>query len=55
MFTLPSKMPTVFIIAAIIGVAFAGVFKMELTKIESKRSKMIADGTWPAYLKYKVS
>uniref|UniRef100_A0A914WJ38 Peptidase A1 domain-containing protein n=1 Tax=Plectus sambesii TaxID=2011161 RepID=A0A914WJ38_9BILA len=46
-------MKSVLVFAALLGVALAGVFQIELTKIQSKRMRMIADGTWPAYLKYK--
>uniref|UniRef100_A0A914XFV1 Peptidase A1 domain-containing protein n=1 Tax=Plectus sambesii TaxID=2011161 RepID=A0A914XFV1_9BILA len=41
------------VFAALLGVTFAGVFQMDLVKIQSKRMKMIADGTWPAYYEYK--
>jgi hypothetical protein len=36
-----------------LGLASAAVFQHGLTKIESKRTKMIKAGTWPAYRKYK--
>jgi hypothetical protein len=43
------------VFAALLGVAFAGVFQIHVDKIQSKRNKMLADGTWAAYLKYKVN
>ncbi len=43
------------VFAALLGVALAGVFQIEVNKIQSKRNKMLVDGTWPAYLKYKVN
>jgi hypothetical protein len=46
-------MQGVVVFAALLGVAFAGVFQIPITRIQSKMQKMIADGTWPAYLKYK--
>ena len=41
------------ILVALLGLASAAVYQHGLTKIESKRTKMIKAGTWPAYRKYK--
>uniref|UniRef100_A0A7E4UWB0 Peptidase A1 domain-containing protein n=1 Tax=Panagrellus redivivus TaxID=6233 RepID=A0A7E4UWB0_PANRE len=41
------------VLLALVGLASAAVYQHSLTKITSKRSKMIKAGTWPAYLKYK--
>jgi hypothetical protein len=41
------------VFAALLGVTLAGVFQIEVNKIQSKRNRMMVDGTWPAYLKYK--
>jgi hypothetical protein len=41
------------ILVALLGLASAAVYQHELSKIESKRTKMIKAGTWPAYRKYK--
>ncbi len=47
-------MKVILIFAAILGVVLTEVYRIELKRIQSKRSKMMADGTWPAYVKYKV-
>jgi hypothetical protein len=41
------------ILVALLGLASAAIFQHDLSKIESKRTKMIKAGTWPAYRKYK--
>jgi len=41
------------VLLALVGLASAVVVKHSLTRIESKRSKLMKSGQWPAYLKYK--
>uniref|UniRef100_A0A914WXS4 Peptidase A1 domain-containing protein n=1 Tax=Plectus sambesii TaxID=2011161 RepID=A0A914WXS4_9BILA len=40
-------------LAAVLSTAYCAVYNIEMTRTPSQRSKMIRDGTWPAYLKYK--
>jgi len=41
------------VLLALVGLASAVVVKHSLTRIESRRSKLMKSGEWPAYLKYK--
>ncbi len=49
-----ARMRILLVLTTLFGVTLAGVFQVELTKIKSRRFKMMADGTWAAYLKQKV-
>lgn len=41
------------VLLALVGLAVAAVHQHKITRVESKRSKLIKSGKWPAYLKYK--
>ncbi|KAK0406358.1 hypothetical protein QR680_018525 [Steinernema hermaphroditum] len=46
-------MKTLVLLVALVGIAASAVFQTPLTRIESRRHKMMREGTWKAYLQQK--